>query len=899
MARRRFLYGSLFAALLALVLAAGYRLSSDLYRYAHNRALEGLATISALKASELNLWRTEKIDQLAYAPSALIADNFERWRRKGGRPGAEADALRLRLDRLKEMSAEFTAVWLFDLDGRPHAASTGAPVHGPLKYPSLQRRVLSDGRPVLVDFHLEPAAGSAKAPVLSILVPLFADGSPGGTNASAHAIGFMLFRIDPDIHLYPSLQRWPLASHSAENLLFRVEGGEIVYLSRLRHDLAAPLTLRQPLGDASQLAARSVHSDEAMLRGLDYRGVASVGVVSRVPDTDWRLLTRIDETDIFAEARRTAAMVAAVAGLLLFILLLGGGLALHRLRSRDEAARMMAELEQLRATAALHTSEARYRAIVDSQMWEMCRWLPDTTLTFVNPAYAMARGESVEALNGRRWLDFVPAEDRPGVRAAIESMLAGRCGRTFEHPVATADGGQMWMAWTDTPIFDTAGAIVEFQSIGIDITPRKQTELALHESEARFRAIYDSIHEAIFIHDIDTGAILSSNRRARELYGMGEEELHAARIQDLSEGVFPYTQADAALWMMRAAAGDPQTFEWHARDKSGRLFWVEATLRRARIGEHDCLLAVEHDITHRKAQDKELRENFNRQVLLNQKLEEAHNQLLQSEKMASIGQLAAGVAHELNNPIGFVHSNLGSLEKYLQDIFEVETAYEDVEKTAGCACTALDRVRQLKRDKDYEFLREDIFQLMAESKDGLVRVRKIVQDLKDFSRVGDMNWQWADIHQGIDSTLNIVWNELKYKCKVVKEYGDLPEVYCLPSQLNQVFMNLLVNAGHAIEEKGQITLRTGRGNEGSGEVWISVSDTGRGIPKEILTRIFDPFFTTKPVGKGTGLGLSLSYGIIQKHQGRIEVESEVGVGTTFKVTIPVRPASAPEEGKTA
>ena len=191
-------------------------------------------------------------------------------------------------------------------------------------------------------------------------------------------------------------------------------------------------------------------------------------------------------------------------------------------------------------------------------------------------------------------------------------------------------------------------------------------------------------------------------------------------------------------------------------------------------------------------------------------LDATQSKLLQSEKMASIGQLAAGVAHEINNPIGYVYSNLGSLEKYLQQVFEVVAAYERAEDAITDA-DALSRVKAAKDKADIGFLKADLQDLMKESKEGITRVKKIVQDLKDFSHVGgEEEWQWADLHGGLDSTLNIVNNELKYKAEVRKEYGVLPEVECLPSQLNQVFMNMLVNAGHAIEERGVITLRTGR-----------------------------------------------------------------------------------------
>jgi signal transduction histidine kinase len=268
----------------------------------------------------------------------------------------------------------------------------------------------------------------------------------------------------------------------------------------------------------------------------------------------------------------------------------------------------------------------------------------------------------------------------------------------------------------------------------------------------------------------------------------------------------------------------------------------------------------------------------------NQRLKEAQAQLLQSEKMASIGQLAAGVAHEINNPIGYVHSNLGSLEGYIEDIFRILDIYDGIVNANPEQAALFAEVKALREQLDIDFLKDDVHALLAETREGIGRVKKIVQDLKDFSRTGaEDEWQWADLHRGLDSTLNIVNNEIKYKARVLREYGTLPEIECLPSQLNQVFMNLLVNAAHAIEGQGTITVRTGTDADC---LWVEVADTGSGIAPDNLKRIFEPFFTTKPVGKGTGLGLSLSYSIVQKHGGRIEVESEPGRGTTFRVILP-------------
>ncbi|HEX6705172.1 MAG TPA: ATP-binding protein [Albitalea sp.] len=256
---------------------------------------------------------------------------------------------------------------------------------------------------------------------------------------------------------------------------------------------------------------------------------------------------------------------------------------------------------------------------------------------------------------------------------------------------------------------------------------------------------------------------------------------------------------------------------------------------------------------------------------MNVQLQATQQQLLQSEKMASIGQLAAGVAHEINNPVGYVYSNLSTLQGYVGELLAVVRHLRGTGDGPEPAC-------------DIEFLEEDIPQLVSETREGLDRVKKIVQDLKDFSRVDKSDdWEEANLVKGLESTLNIVQNEIKYKAAVVKELVPLPDVPCLPTQLNQVFMNLLVNAAQAIPAKGTIVLRSGFD---AACVWVEVGDDGCGMSPEVQSRIFEPFYTTKPVGKGTGLGLSVSYSIVQKHNGKIELKSTPGQGTTFRVVLP-------------
>ena len=307
----------------------------------------------------------------------------------------------------------------------------------------------------------------------------------------------------------------------------------------------------------------------------------------------------------------------------------------------------------------------------------------------------------------------------------------------------------------------------------------------------------------------------------------------------------------------------------------------------------DTLQLLGNDIWRRVARqraDVALRQRVEELAALNQKFASAQNQLLQSEKMASIGQLAAGVAHELNNPIGFIQSNLGTLADYVKDLlylleFDAHLAREHL------APPQWQLLEQARSERDLAFIGPDIVQLLAESREGAERVRVIVQNLKDFAHVSDEERSWVDLHKGLDSTLNIVWHALKYKVEVSKQYGEIPLVHCVPGQINQVFMNLLANAGQAIATRGRITLRTGAS---ATEVWVEIEDTGSGIAPEHINRIFEPFFTTKPVGQGTGLGLSLSYSIVAKHGGRLSVFSQLGVGSCFRMTLPHRAAPAAE-----
>ena len=405
---------------------------------------------------------------------------------------------------------------------------------------------------------------------------------------------------------------------------------------------------------------------------------------------------------------------------------------------------------------------------------------------------------------------------------------------------------------------------------------------AMEEQLALADQVFESVQEGLVVTRPD-GVIVRVNRAFSEITGYSAEEARGMTPRLLGSGEHGRAFFDR-MWAAIFEEGG-----WHGevinRRKDGSLYPQSLSVTQIHDGDGVLthLVGVFSDLT----QDK----------IAQGKLAEAHSRLLRSEKMAAIGQLekmsaigqlAAGVAHEVNNPVGFALSNLDVLGEYADHLLRLVDAYEqDGSHSAECAA----RVEQIKEEIGYSDLCVDLKRLVDESREGLDRVRRIVLDLKDFSRPGEPNWQRSDLHQCLESTLNIAWNEIKHKAKVEKRYGELPLVNCAPSQINQVFMNLLVNAAQAIEGYGRITLRTGCEAD---TVWVEVSDTGKGIAPENLARVFEPFFTTKPVGQGTGLGLSLAHSIVQRHRGRIEVRAQDGEGCCFRVTLPIGCAAGDE-----
>lgn len=396
------------------------------------------------------------------------------------------------------------------------------------------------------------------------------------------------------------------------------------------------------------------------------------------------------------------------------------------------------------------------------------------------------------------------------------------------------------------------------------------------------------------------GAIIYVNTRFCEMTGYRLDEVlgQNPRLLKGDDGYTDYQQ----MWQT-LTAGKKWHGELHNRTKNGAYYWELASISPIldQQGNITHYLAIKEDITERKQIEAELQLTAARATQLattlefqNAEIEQqrleldrayealkaAQSQMLQREKMASIGQLAAGVAHEINNPIGFVSSNLRTLDKYSNRLAGyiglLENSLQDSSTWAEL---------QAERKKiNLDFLLSDSSELIAESLDGSERVRKIVQNLKTFSRVDQEGEQLADLNECLESTIAIVWNEIKYKAQLEKDFSELPQLLCNPQELSQVFTNILVNAAQAIETDGRIKIASSCDGQ---NIIIRIEDNGCGIAAENLARIFEPFFTTKAVGKGTGLGMSISYEIVKKHGGDIQVQSSVGAGTSFTLSFPL------------
>jgi len=533
--------------------------------------------------------------------------------------------------------------------------------------------------------------------------------------------------------------------------------------------------------------------------------------------------------------------------------------------AEHEGARDITECREVEE--ALRENEERFRSLVETisdWVWEIDR---NGIYTYVSPKVKELLGYEPEEVVGKTPFDLMSEDEAERVgemfREKVESRepISG-----LENTNLHKDGHHVVLETSGAPFFDADGNLLGYRGIDRDITERKRAEEAIKNAAEEWRATFDSMPDMVMLIDQDY-RITRVNRAVIKALGISFHDV-------LGKHCFEYIHGcdaphESCVHGQVMADGREHTIEMYEPNLNGH-FYVTATPVFDDSGAVIGSVHIMRDITERK------------------QAEDLKARLIQSDRLAAIGQLAAGVAHEINNPLGYIFSNLSSLQEYMGDVKKylkhvrplIETSLESDDKLSKETAA---RVESVGEELRIEEIIDDIGPLTAECIEGAKRTKEIVINLKNFSRPGESKPVLANINEGIESTLSVALSEIKYRAKIHKELGDLPLIYCYPQQLNQVILNLLMNAVHAMKEHGNMWIRT---REQNGVIEIEVEDEGEGIPPENISRVFDPFFTTKPVGKGTGLGLSISYGIVKKHNGKILVDSEPGKGSKFTVRIP-------------
>ncbi|MBD2480758.1 PAS domain S-box protein [Planktothrix sp. FACHB-1365] len=500
-----------------------------------------------------------------------------------------------------------------------------------------------------------------------------------------------------------------------------------------------------------------------------------------------------------------------------------------------------------------------------------------------------------EIRNRYVWEVFLDPDEAPKFKANFTFLLIDQFPKYYEACWITKHGEQRIISWSDTILLNEAKEIDYIVSVGVDVTEQRNAEQALRNSEKRYATLAEVSPVGIF-HTDNEGNCLYVNQQWTEIAGLTAEE---AMGKGWSRAIYSEDRIEVFQDWENCAKNQVQFgTEYRIQRPDGKITWVygQAAAEINSDGEIIGYVGTITDITDRKQAEEAIQKAKEEAEIALTNFRQAQSQLIQAEKMSSLGQLVAGVAHEINNPVNFIYGNLTHAQEYTDTLLSLIKLYQDHYPNPS------PEIIDFSEEWDINFLIEDIHNILKSMKMGANRIREIVLSLRNFSRLDEAEMKAVDIHEGIDNTLLILHNRLKdnsqrQAIQVIKKYGRIPLVECYAGQLNQVFMNLISNAIDALESSShsftqqqqnphQITIQT----ELFDPQWIriKIADNGIGMPETVKSNLFNPFFTTKPVGKGTGLGLSISYQIIvERHKGSIQCHSELGQGTEFIIEIPL------------
>ncbi len=545
----------------------------------------------------------------------------------------------------------------------------------------------------------------------------------------------------------------------------------------------------------------------------------------------------------------------------------------------------------------LKESEERFRKLAENAVDLIYRYefTPKRGFTYVSPSTTFITGYTPEEhyADPDLGIKIVHPDDRKLLEDYFNNK--GNFGSPIVMRWIRKDGTIIWTEQRNIPCYDSYGTLMAIEGIARDITKRKMAEEMLITERQLLRTIINNIPSTIYAKDLHCRKTLTNKKDLEYCGAHSESEVlgkddFAFYPKEIAEQFYnddqtvlrtgkPVLNREERIRFPDGSYGYLLTSKIPLFDENGNCYG---------------LVGIGTDITERKKMEQEREQllaslqqkNLEIEHTLEQ-LQQAQTGLIQAEKLASIGQLTAGIAHEINNPLAFVSSNLNRFDEYFHEITTLLRKWQNLTTLLENNASLKEYLTTLKEDEErvnVEFVVHDFEELMKHTREGITRIKNIVNQLRGFTHLASSQFAPANINEALEETILLVWNELKYNATLHKNYGNIPLVVCNIGELKQVFVNLLVNAAHALQGKGDIFIST---TNTDSTVTISIRDTGCGIPPENLKRIFDPFFTTKQVGKGTGLGLWLVSTIIQKHHGTIEVQSEPGKGTEFIVTLPL------------